>query len=102
VTSSLPAEKFQGGEGPPRQVWRGSDSFRIFYDFLKQNPRFRAKTVTSSSVTSPRAYPQNDSGVARNLHGKFGADRTVSEFSTIFSSNRPEQQTPSETAAVTS
>jgi hypothetical protein len=31
--------------------------------------------VTSSSVTSHRAYPQNDSGVARNLQAKFGADR---------------------------
>jgi hypothetical protein len=80
VTSSLPTEQCQGGEGPPRQVWRGWDSFRIFYDFLKQNPPSR---VTSSSVTSHHAYLQNDSGVARNLHAKFGADRTLSEFPTI-------------------
>jgi hypothetical protein len=89
VTSSLPAEQFQGGEGPPRQVWRGSDSFRIFYDFFKQNPQSHAAAMTSSSVTSHRAYPQNNSGVARNLHAKFGADRTLSEFPTIFlSKNR--------------
>jgi hypothetical protein len=77
VTSSsrLPAERFRGGEKPPRQVWRGSDSLRIFYDFLKQNPRFYQVAVTSSSMTSHRAYPQNDSGVARNLQAKFGADR---------------------------
>jgi hypothetical protein len=25
VTSSLPAQQFQGGEEPPRQVWRASD-----------------------------------------------------------------------------
>jgi hypothetical protein len=86
VTSSLPPEQFQGGEEPLRQVWRGWDSFRIFYDFFKRNPPSRAAAVTSSSVTSHRAYPQNDSGVARNLHAKFGADRTVSEFSTIFKS----------------
>jgi hypothetical protein len=85
VTSSLPAEQFQGGEEPPRQVWRGSDSFRIVYDFFfKQNPLSHAAAVTSSSVTSHRAYPQNDSGVARNLQAKFGLNRTVSEFSTIF------------------
>jgi hypothetical protein len=84
VKSSLPAEQFQGGEEPSRQVWRGSDSFQIFYDFFKQNPPFRAAAVTSSSVTSHRAYPQNDYGVARNLHTKFGADPTVSEFSAIF------------------
>jgi hypothetical protein len=40
VTSRLPAERLRGGEELPCQVWRGSDSFRIFYDFLKQNPRF--------------------------------------------------------------
>jgi hypothetical protein len=51
VTSSLPAQQFQGREEPPRQVWRGSDSFRIFYDFFKQNPPSRAAAVTSSSVT---------------------------------------------------
>jgi hypothetical protein len=84
VTSRLPAERFQGGEEHPRQVWRGSDSFRIFYDFLKQNPPSCASAVTSSSVTSHRAYPQNDPGMARNHHAKFGADQTVSEFSAIF------------------
>jgi hypothetical protein len=86
VTSRLPAERSRGGEEPPGQVWRGSDSFRIFYNFLKQNPSSRASAVTSSSVTSHRAYPQNDPGVARNLQAKFGADRTVSEFSMIFQS----------------
>jgi hypothetical protein len=47
-------------------------------------------------VTSHRAYPQNDSGVAnqvyfqinskvtRNLHAKFGMIGTVPEFFTIF------------------
>jgi predicted patatin/cPLA2 family phospholipase len=86
VTSHLPAERFRGGEEPPGQVWRRSDSFRIFYDFLKRNPRFYQVAVTSSSsMTSHRAYPQNDTGVARNLHAKFGADRTFSEFSRIFS-----------------
>jgi hypothetical protein len=83
VTSRLPAERSRGGEEPPGQVWRGSDSFRIFYDFLKQNPRFYQVAVTSSSMTSHRAYPQNDSRVARNLQAKFGTDGTVSEFSTI-------------------
>jgi hypothetical protein len=90
VTSSsqsrLPAERFRGGEEPPDQVWRGSDSSRISYDFLKRNPRFLQAAVTSSSMTSHRAYPQNDPGVARNLQAKFGADRTVSEFSAIFQS----------------
>jgi hypothetical protein len=84
ITSRLPAEQFWGGEDPPRQVWRGSDSFQIFYDFLKQNPRSYQAAVTSSSVTSHGAYPQNDPRVARNLQAKFGADRTVSEFSLIF------------------
>jgi hypothetical protein len=35
-------------------------------------------------MTSHRAYPQNDPGVARNLQAKFGADRTVPEFPAIF------------------
>jgi hypothetical protein len=86
VTSGLLAQQFQGGEEPPHQVWRGRDSFRIFYEFFKQNPPSRAAAVTSSSVTSHRAYPQNNSRVARNLHAKFGADQTLSEFPTIFSS----------------
>jgi hypothetical protein len=84
VTSRLPTEQFQGGEEPPRQVWRGWASFRIFYDFFKQIPPSRGAAVTSSSVTPHRAYPQNDPGVARNLQAKSGADRTVPEFSTIF------------------
>jgi hypothetical protein len=84
VTSSLPAEQFQGGEETPCQDWRGWESFRIVYDFFKQNPPSCAAAMTSSSVTSHRAYPQNDSEVARNLQAKFGADRTVSEFSAIF------------------
>jgi hypothetical protein len=54
--------------------------------FFKQNPPSRAAAVTSSLVTSHRAYPQNDSGVAGNIHAKFGADQTLSEFPTIFSS----------------
>jgi hypothetical protein len=75
VTSRLAAERFRGGEEPPGQVWRGSDSSQIFYYFLKQNPRFYQVAVTSSTMTSHRAYPQNDSGVARNLQAKFGADQ---------------------------
>jgi hypothetical protein len=62
------------------------DSFRIFYDFFKQNPHlirlpWRHRwchcdaTYHRSSMTSHRAYPQNDPGVARNLQAKFGADR---------------------------
>jgi hypothetical protein len=43
--------------------------------FLQQNQRFYQVAVTSSSMTSHRTYPQNDSGVARNLQAKFGADR---------------------------
>jgi hypothetical protein len=89
VTLSLPAQQFQGGEEPPRQVRRWSDTFWISYDFFKQKPPSRAAAVTSSSMTSHRAYPQNDPGVARNLQAKFGADRTVSEFSTIFLKRNP-------------
>jgi hypothetical protein len=37
-----------------------------------------------SSVTSHRTYPHNDPGVVRNLQAKFGADRTVPKFPTIF------------------
>jgi hypothetical protein len=58
----------------------------ISYDFFKQKPPSRAAAVTSSSMTWHRAYPQNNFSVGRNLHAKFGADRTVSEFSTSFSS----------------
>jgi hypothetical protein len=58
--------------------------FPNFLRFFKQNPPSRAAAVTSSSVTSHRAYPQNDSRVARNIYAKFGADQTVSEFSAIF------------------
>jgi hypothetical protein len=83
VTSSLPAQQFQGGKEPSRQVWRGSVS-EFSTIFFKQNPPSHAAAVTSSSVTSHRAYPQNDSGAARNLHAKFGADRKLSEFPTIF------------------
>jgi hypothetical protein len=58
-----------------------SEFFTIFF---KQNPPSRAAAMMSSSVTSHRAYTQNNSGVARNLQAKFGADRTVPELSTIF------------------
>jgi hypothetical protein len=84
ITSHLPAERFRGGEEPPRQVWRGLDSFQIVYDFFKQNPRFCQVAVTSSLMTSHRAYPQNDPGVAMNLQAKFGADRTVPNFPANF------------------
>jgi hypothetical protein len=90
VTLRLPAERYRGGEEPPGQVWHGSDSFRIFYDFLKQNPPSRASAMTSSCVMSHRAYPQNDPGVARNLQAKFGADRTVPEISAIFLKRNPQ------------
>jgi hypothetical protein len=56
----------------------------FFLRFLQQNPWFYQVAVTSSSMMSHRAYPQNDSGVARNLQAKFGADWRVSKFSTIF------------------
>jgi hypothetical protein len=86
VTSSLPAEQFQGGEEPPRQVWRGWDSFQIFYDFFKQNPPSQRgrHDVIVDDVTS--RLPTERFRVARNLQAKFGADRTVPEFSTIFKS----------------
>jgi hypothetical protein len=54
VKLSLPAERFQGGEEPPRQVWHGWDSFRIFYDFFQAKsavPRSR-RDVIVGDVTS--------------------------------------------------
>jgi hypothetical protein len=58
VTSSLPAQQFQGGEEPPCQVWRGSDSFRIFYDFFFQAksaaPRGRRDVIVSDSDVTSR------------------------------------------------
>jgi len=57
VTSSLPAERSRGGKQPACQVWRGSDSSRIFYNFFKQKSRSFSSAMTSSSVTSHQAYP---------------------------------------------
>jgi hypothetical protein len=37
-------------------------------------------------MSSNQVYFQINAMVARNLHAKFGVDRTVSEFPTIFSS----------------
>jgi hypothetical protein len=84
VTSRLPAERLGVARNLQAKFGTNRTVSEFSAIFLKQNPRFYHAAVTSSSVTLHRAYPQNDSGVARNLHATFGADRTVPEFSTIF------------------
>jgi hypothetical protein len=66
----------------PSLAWIGQ--FLYFLRFLKTKSAVLSgrRDIIIDDVN--RAYLQNDSGVARNLHAKFGADLTVSEFSTIF------------------
>jgi hypothetical protein len=77
--------------------WQGTSTPWIgqLLNFLRF---FQAKTAVPCGrrdviVGEHRAYPQNNFRVGRNLHAKFGADGTVSEFSKIFSSKirRPVQ-----------
>jgi hypothetical protein len=78
VTSRLPAERFLGGEEPPRQAKAAS------------NPT----AVTSSMRSSNQVYFQINSKVARNLHAKFGMNGTVPEFFTIFSGSKQHPKRP--------
>jgi hypothetical protein len=60
----------------------------FFTIFFKQQTPSETAMVTSSMMSSNQVYFQINAMMARNLHTKFGADRTLSEFRTIFSSEK--------------
>jgi hypothetical protein len=75
--------------------WTVSEFFLRFFQAKSASNKI---AVTSSMMSSNQVYFQINSKVAKNLHAKTGMYGTVPDFFTIFF----KQQTPSETAAVTS